>query len=226
MGGEEGERFGEAGHAGVVAGDVQQGAAVLGAAAGEQEGVEAFGGAVDGRRSSGRGASPFSAAWRMARSMGLSASGGIGWRPVSQSARMASGWSMTASRASSSASVKACEAGADEAADQDVVLVGAAMGGAEQDAGGAGRGRSWRQGMLSVRPGRTFGAVRAAHIRFGLPTVSPWIRCSAPLGAPHQPARRRPGAGREDRARGRGASGCWTCCSTCRRAISTAATRR
>ncbi len=42
-------RLGQAGHAGIVAGDVDDGAFVLGAAAGQQKGVEALRGAVDYR---------------------------------------------------------------------------------------------------------------------------------------------------------------------------------
>ena len=98
VGVEEGEGFGEARHSCVVAGDVEDGALVFAGAGGDQMGVPAIRRAVDGC-----GHCP--AASFMARSIGLSASGGMGRRPVSQSARSTSGSSMISSSASISASV-------------------------------------------------------------------------------------------------------------------------
>ena len=69
------------------------------------------------------------------------------------------------------------ESGADEAADEDVVLIGAAMGGAEQDAAAPGFG-------VGTSGDFRFGCsvFRAAHIRGGNRTCQPRLphlsRCS------------------------------------------------
>jgi hypothetical protein len=121
VGGEEGDRVGEAGETGVVASNVENRAAMLGAAAGEEARVVAVGGAPYGGATSragfgtgtvggGGGAQgwvSFRWAWSsMARSMGVSLSGGTGMRPRSQSTRSASRRFMTCSSASRSGSEK------------------------------------------------------------------------------------------------------------------------
>ena len=103
LGFRHGERqgFGQARHAGVVAGDVDDGAAVFAPALSEQERIPPLRRAPNFER--------FGHRCRLSRirsSMGVASSGGISRRPVSQSARSTSGSSRTISIASSSSSVK------------------------------------------------------------------------------------------------------------------------
>ena len=112
IGGEEAERIRQPRHPGAVAADVDDRRIGLGAAAGQQQRVEAFRRAMDGearhgsRRASGRPAPGLPHSSTMRSSMGDRSSSGIGWRPVSHSVRSTSGSSSTLAKASSSAASK------------------------------------------------------------------------------------------------------------------------
>ena len=112
FGGEEGQRLGEPCHPRIIARDVQHRTGELGPPPRQQQRVEPLRRAVERERGQatpplvgeGRGEGELDrAASRIRRSIGLSASGGIGRRPISQSDSSTSGSSRIASRASSSA---------------------------------------------------------------------------------------------------------------------------
>ena len=111
---------------------------MLGAAAGEQNRVPALGRAVDGDAAHRHGARR-----RGSRcSIGVSTSGGIGRRPVSQSARSTSGKFQHFLKRIHLGVRQRGESRADVAADQQIVLVRAAVRGAEQQTTPA-HGRVW-----------------------------------------------------------------------------------